>query len=580
MERKLTTIVAADVVGYSKMMAANEEGTLNILRERREIVDAIINDHGGTIFGSAGDSVIAQFDSPVRATESAILFQNKLHAHNQLAPEDKRMVFRAGINIGDVMVAEDNLFGDAVNIAARLEAEARPGGICISKSVLEMIERKLKVSFEDAGELDLKNIDHPVTAYFVIPSKNDMRWSVEDDSPKVSVEKTEPGSLAVMLFKNLSKDEEQEYFCEGFSEDLISALSQFRKLVVISGNASFAYRETKKSPSKIGKELGIRYILEGSVRKMGPRLRINASLIATAEGKTVWSNKYDVQTDEIFDVQDELIETLVATIAGRVEADETQKISTARPDNLDAYDLVLKGLEFHKRGGITKENAEKAVEYFSKAIETDPNYARAYAWKACSTATVAQWDPERFGGNWLESCFDSVSHAMDIDPDDAEAHRILGAIRMFKGEFDASLNHHEKARDLCPSDAYIRFKYATVLIYVGDPEKALEEIQIAKRLDPFCPDYLLEDEGICYFWLNKFDEALESFRTLKVPSRNSLFYRTATLGKKGQQNDAKISLAEALSVTNLSISEFINTQFYKSEDTVSSLRMTLEDIAA
>ena len=151
---------------------------------------------------------------------------------------------------------------------------------------------------------------------------------------------------------------------------------------------------------------------------------------------------------------------------------------------------------------------------------------------------------------------------------------------MFKGEFDASLNHHEKARDLCPSDAYIRFKYATALIYIGDPEKALEEIQTAKRLDPFCPDYLLEDEGICYFWLNKYNEALESFRTLKVPSRNSLFYRTATLGKKGQQNDAKISLAEALSVTNLSIPEFINTQFYKNEVTVSSLRMTLEDIAA
>ena len=211
MERKLTTILAADVVGYSKMMAANEEGTLSILRERREIVDGIIKDHGGTIFGSAGDSVIAQFDSPVRATESAIQFQNKLHAHNQLAPEDERMVFRAGINIGDVMVDEDNFFGDAVNIAARLEAESRPGGICISKSVLEMIERKLKVSFEDAGELVLKNIDHPVTAYFVIPSKNDMRWSMEDDSPRVSVEKTEPGSLAVMLFKNLSKDEEQVF---------------------------------------------------------------------------------------------------------------------------------------------------------------------------------------------------------------------------------------------------------------------------------------------------------------------------------------------------------------------------------
>ena len=273
-------------------------------------------------------------------------------ASNEMTPEDEKMVFRVGINIGDVMVSDDNFFGDAVNIAARLEAESRPAGICISKSVVDMIERKLKVSFEDAGELKLKNIDYPVTAYFVIPSKNDMRWSTIDEAPRIKVDKAESGSLAVMLFKSLSKDEEQEYFCEGFSEDLISALSQFRKLLVISGNASFTYRKTTKSPAEIGQELGVRYILEGSVRKMGPRLRISASLIATAEGKTVWSNKFDADLDEIFDVQDELIETLVSTIVGRVEADETQRVNAARPDNLDAYDLVLKGLEFHKAAEV------------------------------------------------------------------------------------------------------------------------------------------------------------------------------------------------------------------------------------
>ena len=578
MERKLTTILAADVVGYSKMMAANEEVTLNSLRQRRELIDDIIREHGGIIFGSAGDSVIAQFDSPVRATESAIKFQNKLQGLNENAVEDEKMIFRVGINIGDVMVSNDDLFGDAVNIAARLEAESRPAGICISKAVLDMIARKIKISFEDAGTLELKNIDYPVTAYFVVPSKNDMRWSAVEDVPKIKIDKAEPGSLAVMLFKNLSKDVEQDYFCEGFSEDLISALSQFRKLVVISGNASFAYRETTKSPADIGVELGIRYILEGSVRKMGPRLRISATLIATAEGKTVWSNKFDAKVDEIFDIQDELIETLVSTIVGRVEADEIQKISTARSDNLDAYDLVLKGLELHKRGGIKKENAEKALEYFSKAIDADPNYARAYAWKACSTATVAQWNPDSFGGDWLKACFDSVSHAMEIDPDDAEAHRILGAIRMFKNEFDAALFHHEKARDLCPSDPYIRFKYATVLIYAGDPEKALEEIKTAKRLDPFCPDYLLEDEGICYFWLNKFDTAIESFGTLKVPSRNSLFYLAATYSKEGQEKAAKSCLSEAVSVTKMTVQEFINTQYYRNEETINSLRLTLQGI--
>ena len=579
MERKLTTILAADVVGYSKLMTANEESTLGLLRERRTLIDGIIDQFGGAIFGSAGDSVIAQFDSPVRAVESAIQFQNKIQGLNKIVTENQKMVFRVGINIGDVMVADGNLFGDAVNIAARLEAEARPAGICVSKSLVNMIERKLKVSFEDAGDLRLKNIDYPVTAYFVIPSKNDMRWSNLDDAPKIKLDDAEPGSLAVMLFRNLSKDEEQEYFCEGFSEDLISALSQFRKLLVISGNASFAYRETTKSPPEIGKELGVRYLLEGSVRKMGPRLRISASLITAAEGKTVWSNKFDTNLDEIFDVQDQLIETLVSTIVGRVEADETQRINAARPDNLDAYDLVLKGLDFHKRGGVKKENAEKAVEYFSKAIEVDPNYARAYAWQACSTATVVQWEPGRFGENWLDVCFDNVSRAMEIDPDDAEVHRILGAIRMFRREFDASLFHHEKARDLCPSDPYIRFKYATVLIYAGDPEKALEEIKTGKRLDPFCPDYLLEDEGICYYWLNKFEESVKSFSKLKVPSRNSLFYLAAAYSKKGEATRANERLAEAVSVSNLTISDFMNTQYYKSEADSNSLRLCLENIA-
>ena len=578
MERKLTTILAADVVGYSKMMTANEESTLRLLRDRRKLIDGIIDEYGGVIFGSAGDSLIAQFESPVRAVESAIQFQNKLQGLNEIDPENQRMVFRVGINIGDVMVADDNLFGDAVNIAARLEAESRPAGICVSKSLVNMIERKLKISFEDAGELTLKNIDYPVKAYFIVPSKNDMRWSTLDEAPIVKLDKAEPGSLAVMLFRNLSKDEEQEYFCEGFSEDLISALSQFRKLLVISGNASFAYRETLKSPTEIGKDLGVRYLLEGSVRKMGSRLRISASLVAAAEGKTVWSNKFDTNLDEIFDVQDELVETLVSTIVGRVEADETQRINAARPDNLDAYDLVLKGLDFHKRGGVRKENAERAVEYFSKAIEADPNYARAYAWQACSTATVVQWEPGCFGENWLDICFENVSRAMEIDPDDAEVHRILGAIRMFRREFDSSLFHHEKARDLCPSDPYIRFKYATLLIYVGNPEKALEEIKTGKRLDPFCPDYLLEDEGICYYWLNRFEESVRSFNKLKVPTRNSLFYLAATHSKNGEAVEAQARLAEAVSVTNLKISDFINTQYYKNEVDSNSLRIVLENI--
>jgi len=280
MERKLSTIFASDVVGFSKMMAANEEMTLDLLNQRRLVIDGLIAEHGGTIFGSAGDSVIAEFASPIKATECAVQMQGKMQAMNDDVPEERKMVFRVGINIGDVMVSQDNLYGDAVNIAARLEAEAKPDGICISKSVLDMVSRKIQVSYQDAGELVLKNIEHPVQAYFVIQKRGATRYVQHTEAPQVKVERTEAGSLAVMLFKNLSKDEEQAYFCEGFSEDLISALSRFRKLTVVSGNASFAYQDKSSSPKKIGRELGVRYILEGSVRKLGPKMRISASLIS------------------------------------------------------------------------------------------------------------------------------------------------------------------------------------------------------------------------------------------------------------------------------------------------------------
>ena len=345
MERKLSTIFASDVVGFSKMMAANEEMTLELLQQRRLVIDGVIAEHDGSIFGTAGDSVIAEFASPIRATQCAVQMQGKMQAMNEDVPKEQRMVFRVGINIGDVMVSDDNLFGDAVNIAARLEAEAKPDGICISKSVLDMVSQKLQVSYQDAGELELKNIEQPVQAYFVIQSKGATRYVQHTDAPQVKVERTEAGSLAVMLFKNLSKDEEQAYFCEGFSEDLISALSRFRKLMVVSGNASFAYRDKSRSPKEIGRELGVRYILEGSVRKLGPKIRISTSLIAADRENTVWSNNFDTTMDEIFDIQDELVETIVSTIVGRVEADALQELSSNRPENLAAYDVVLQGLE-------------------------------------------------------------------------------------------------------------------------------------------------------------------------------------------------------------------------------------------
>jgi len=577
MDRKLTTIFASDVVGFSKMMGTDEVNTLNILKERRNVIDSLIDEHGGIIFGSAGDSVIAEFSSPIKAAEAAVATQLKMKTMNQDQAESDRMTFRVGINIGDVMISDDNLFGDAVNIAARLEAAARPSGICISKTVFDMINRKIMVSFEDAGELELKNIEFPIKAFHVINSKGTPRFTQDSNEIQTVVKESEPGSVAVMFFKNLSNDEEQEYFCEGFSEDLLSMLSRFNKLVVISSHASFAYKDKSKSFKEIGKELGVKYIIHGSVRKLGPKMRINANLVSTANENSIWSNNFDLSVDEIFDVQDEIAEQIVSTIVGRVEADSINTIKTKRPDNMDAYDLVLKGLEYAKNGGVFKENTENAVKLFEQAIEVDPNYARAYAWKACSLANLSDWeeDPDP---NMLSEAIASVKKALELDPNEPEVHRIMGAIKLwFERDHELAKYHFEKARELCPSDVYIISRYAVMLNYFGEFEKALSELERAMRLDPFSHDLLFGPEGMCHYWLENYDQAIASFRKVRVPSRN-LFYLAATYFKKGDKELAQEKLKEAKAITGMDVDTFVDSEPYENKEVADKLRGNLQAI--
>jgi len=577
MDRKLTTIFASDVVGFSKMMGTDEVNTLNILKERRNVIDSLIDEHGGIIFGSAGDSVIAEFSSPIKAAEAAVATQLKMKTMNQDQAESDRMTFRVGINIGDVMISDDNLFGDAVNIAARLEAAARPSGICISKTVFDMINRKIMVSFEDAGELELKNIEFPIKAFHLINSKGTPRFTQDSNEIQTVVKESEPGSVAVMFFKNLSNDEEQEYFCEGFSEDLLSMLSRFNKLVVISSHASFAYKDKSKSFKEIGKELGVKYIIHGSVRKLGLKIRINANLVSTANENSIWSNNFDLSVDEIFDVQDEIAEQIVSTIVGRVEADSINTIKTKRPDNMDAYDLVLKGLEYAKNGGVFKENTENAVKLFEQAIEVDPNYARAYAWKACSLANLSDWeeDPDP---NMLSEAIASVKKALELDPNEPEVHRIMGAIKLwFERDHELAKYHFEKARELCPSDVYIISRYAVMLNYFGEFEKALSELERAMRLDPFSHDLLFGPEGMCHYWLENYDQAIASFRKVRVPSRN-LFYLAATYFKKGDKELAQEKLKEAKAITGMDVDTFVDSEPYENKEVADKLRGNLQAI--
>ena len=577
MERKLTTIFASDVVGFSKMMGEDEVNTLKILKERRLVIDGIINEYGGIIFGSAGDSVIAEFSSPIKASEAAIAIQSKMKTMNQGIPEQDQMTFRVGINIGDVMVSDNNLFGDAVNIAARLEAEAKPSGICVSQTLFDMINRKIMASFEDAGELELKNIEFPVKAFHVLDNKGTPRFNQDSETIETVVKEAEPGSVAVMFFKNLSNDEEQEYFCEGFSEDLLSMLSRYNKLVVISSHASFAYKEKSKSFREIGKELGVRYVIHGSVRKLGPRMRINANLVSTENEKSIWSNNFDLKVEEVFDVQDKIAEEIVSTIVGRVEADALDNIKTKRPDNMDSYDLVLQGLEYAKKGNVMKENTQKAVELFEKAIEVEPSYARAHAWRACTLSNLADWeespDPKIF-----ENALESAKLALELDSNEPEVHRIMGALKLwFERDHEMARYHFEKARELCPSDVFIISRYAIMLIYFAEFDKALEELERAKRLDPFSHDLLFGPEAICHYWLNNPKDALQTFKKVKV-KKNYLFYIALAHKKSGDNDKASENLKEAYALTGMDNDSFVVSQPFKDKEFILKLKSELGNI--
>lgn len=577
MERKLTTIFASDVVGFSKMMGEDEVNTLKILKERRLVIDGIINEYGGIIFGSAGDSVIAEFSSPIKASEAAIAIQSKMKTMNQGIPEQDQMTFRVGINIGDVMVSDNNLFGDAVNIAARLEAEAKPSGICVSQTLFDMINRKIMASFEDAGELELKNIEFPVKAFHVLDNKGTPRFNQDSETIETVVKEAEPGSVAVMFFKNLSNDEEQEYFCEGFSEDLLSMLSRYNKLVVISSHASFAYKEKSKSFREIGKELGVRYVIHGSVRKLGPRMRINANLVSTENEKSIWSNNFDLKVEEVFDVQDKIAEEIVSTIVGRVEADALDNIKTKRPDNMDSYDLVLQGLEYAKKGNVMKENTQKAVELFEKAIEVEPSYARAHAWRACTLSNLADWeespDPKIF-----ENALESAKLALELDSNEPEVHRIMGALKLwFERDHEMARYHFEKARELCPSDVFIISRYAIMLIYFAEFDKALEELERAKRLDPFSHDLLFGPEAICHYWLNNPKDALQTFKKVKV-KKNYLFYIALAHKKSGDNDKASENLKEAYALTGMDNDSFVGSQPFKDKEFILKLKSELGNI--
>ncbi len=560
-----TTVIALDVVNFSKLMSQSPEITVEVLSARRKIIHKLIHKYNGSVFNEAGDSILSEFSESEKAAKCAMDIQVEMARINIGSSPERKMLYRAGINYGDVMDADGNVFGDTVNVAARLEAASSPEGVYISQSAYNNVNEKTAKNFKFLGNLSLKNIPNAVKVHVWTPENQVGRYGVSNTS-KVSNTETIPGSLAVLELKNLSSDEEQKYFCEGVSEELINSLSRYKSLRVTSSNASFSFSVGQNSPKEIGEALSVKYVLSGSVRSTSSRIRINIKLDNTENNQTIWSEKFEASKDDIWDLEENLASSVAYQIVGQVEADEIRSSANRPPENARAYDLVLKGLKHHRNSLISYEDAKKAYSLFNRAVELEPNYPRALAWSVCSMANLYSWDSKVFPENWLIDATKRIETALELDPDDAEANRIMGSIKLEKGNFDESIAHHKHAADLCPSDLYISSKLCMVLMYDGRLDEAEAELMRAKEINPTGSDLLYEVEGVLKFWQNSFCESRRLLNQIRITTPIHLIFIAAAEYHLGEVNSAKQRIKKIEHDFGISVHRIFASENYTNDE--------------
>ena len=563
--RKLAAILAADVVGFSKMMGENEDRTLKNLKACRSLTDESIISNHGRIFGSAGDSIIAEFASPVDAVIAATEFQRNLSLRNEGVTEENKMMFRVGLNLGDVIIEGDNLYGDGVNVASRLEALAEPGGISLSGKFHDEVSRKLDMSFVSTGEQEMKNIQNPIPTFKIEITEIDK--SETNSSPEIndSISKSEsdekinseskPPAIAVLPFTNMSGDPEQEFFVDGITEDIITNLSLWRTFPVISRNSSFTYRGQNQNLKHVANELGARYIVEGSVRKGGNRLRITAQLIDASEDHHLWSEKWDRTLEDVFDVQDEVSEAVARRVAPSITGYEQNRLIRKRPENLTAWEEYLQGLRYyHDRHHTDYEdpNLEKARKHFEKAIDLDSTLSDAHAFLAfCGTSELGQRlasDPKKV----VDQILASASKSKSLDSENPLAYLSLAAGNFFQGELKASVVPAKRAVQLNPSHAISHFWLGLTQAHTGLYEEAESALLKAIELSPVDPELGTFFTGLFFanFGQNNYEKALEAIdNSLRLnPGRgNFMGFRASVLGELNS-SEAKEALERYLTL--------------------------------
>jgi len=615
MERRLAAILAADVEGYSHLTELNEEASTTTLRSYCAVVEEVVSAHRGHIFSSAGDGIVAEFASIVEAIRCAVEIQNEITDRNAAVPEDGRMQFRIGVNLGDVIAEGNNLYGTGVNVAVRLEQLAAPGGICISQTVYDQVRKIVEIPFEDIGERRLKNIAEPVRVYRILPaplpwlnrlfsrSRSRRRFGVAagvlflllavaagafyprqpaalwtalfGDAGGLSL--PEHPAIAVLPFDDLSATGDQQYLADGIAEELITGLAKFPDLLVIARNSTFTYKDKPTDIRQVGKELNVRYVVEGSVQRSDQNVRVTAQLIDASTGRHLWADRYDRKVDSIFAIRDEITRSIAGTLgglAGKLAQAEVARVSGKDPNSFTAYDYLMRGwYEWRK---LTRSSNAAARDFFEQARKIDPNYARAYAGLAWTYALDYDFEWTDDYDKTVKLALEMASTAVRLDSNDYQAHWALGWAYLYNWEHEEATADYLRARDLNPNDAELLAEMANLLIYIGQPKQAIDQLKEAIRLNPFHENWYLEYLGWAYEEAGMPMEAVGILEQVidRNPNKEQLWvlptlaaaYAHPTVGR---MDDARKIVKTILSLEpKFSISEVVSRAPYKTKEQI------------
>jgi TolB-like protein/class 3 adenylate cyclase/tetratricopeptide (TPR) repeat protein len=612
LERKLAAIFCADVVGYSRLSGQDEEGTHRILRTYLDLITTSIETYNGSVVNFAGDAVLADFATVSDALACAVTVQQELEDRSAGVPEERKVRFRIGVNLGEIIVDRDDIYGEGVNVAARLEGLAEPGGVCVSGTVFDTIGQKLPLDYHFLGEQTVKNIAKPVRAYHARlkagtalpppaaaatrqePSRGRLAaiaaviglllvvgtglawlkpWEPGRDPESAALKAAPPSdmpSIAVLPFTNLSDDPAEEYFADGMTDDLITDLSKLQGLFVISRHSVFTDKNQPIELRQVAEELGVRYLVEGSIRRAGGRIRINAQLIDATTGGHLWAERYDGDETDLFTLQDQVIGMIVSALAVELTDTERTRLSRRPTDNLEAYDYYLRA-ERSRLYGFGGARHRQTIALYRDAITLDPDFAEAYAGLAETAFHVWRWDVTEVMPNPAarKLAYESAGKVLSLDPENPRAYTVLAMLQVTDSRHDLALESVRKAVSLDPNSAVALIDLAKVLVWAGRHAEALEAMETAFRLDPKPPAYFHGDLGVVLFFNRRYGEAvghLEKTREAGVDYREELAMTYGALGRLGEAKAVVERITETMPFANLAYYRVIYAHHKREED--------------